>query len=92
MVRRLNERDAQPARGGARRPSRTVHIDLSRSGQLVVHHVLDPFDIETSGGHICGQQHTRVLATLPEALEGLQARALLHAALQHERRDLEKRE
>ena len=92
MVRWLNESDAQPARGGARRPSRAVHVHLGRSGQLVVHHVLDPLDVESPGRYVRGEQHTRVLATLSEALESLEARALLHAALQHERRHLQKRE
>ena len=92
MVRWLNESDAQPARGGSRRPSGAVHVDLGRSGQLVVHHILNPLDVESTGRYVRGEQHTRMLATLSEALEGLEARALLHAALQHERRHLQKRE
>ena len=78
---------------GGRGPARAMHVRVCRHRHLVVHHEIDALDVQPARRHVRRHQHRRgILAAADggaEPVEVLEARALLHAAVETLHRELE---
>ena len=72
---------------GARSAAGAVDVGLGGARQLEVHHVVDRGEVEAARGDVGGEQGA--LGLRDETVDRLEARTLLHVALQRDDIDLQ---
>ena len=68
-----------------------MHVDVGLAGQLVVYHVVDALNVQTTCRHVCGYKHApgkcSELLQAPHALPLLHVRVQGHGLQQQLRQD-----